>query len=58
MTYSKNEILKMVWAHCLDCCCGDRKEVRFCPCEKCPLHPIRNRASYSVREDKEEPSDE
>ena len=52
MTYSKAEVLKMVWAHCLDCSGNDRKEVKLCPCEKCSLHPIRNRQAYSVKEEK------
>jgi len=28
-------------AKCLDCCCGQSKEVRLCPSEFCPLHPYR-----------------
>lgn len=26
---------------CLDCCCGQRKEVRLCVIKKCPLYPYR-----------------
>ena len=53
MTYSKAEILKMVWAHCYDCSGNDRKEVTLCPCKNCPIHPIRNRAAFSKRENKD-----
>lgn len=33
--------LKAIRAKCLDCCCGDKKEVRECIIEKCSLHPYR-----------------
>lgn len=33
--------LKAIRAKCLDCCCGDKKEVRECTLEKCTLHPYR-----------------
>ena len=33
--------LKAIRAKCLDCCCGDSKEVRLCPTEHCALHPYR-----------------
>lgn len=33
--------MKAIRAKCLDCCCGQCKEVKLCPCEDCPLHPYR-----------------
>lgn len=33
--------LKAIRAKCLDCCCGDKKEVKECTLEKCTLHPYR-----------------
>ena len=33
--------LKSIRAKCLDCCCGQYKEVEFCPCADCPLYPYR-----------------
>lgn len=33
--------IKAIRAKCLDCCCGDRKEVRECTIKKCSLHPYR-----------------
>lgn len=26
---------------CLDCCCGQAKEVKLCPAKNCPLFPYR-----------------
>lgn len=34
-------VLKAVRAHCLECCCGDSKEVKLCPVEKCALYKYR-----------------
>jgi hypothetical protein len=28
-------------AKCLDCCCYDKKEVKLCSVETCPLHKYR-----------------
>ena len=28
---------KAIRAKCLDCSCGDKKEVRMCPAKSCPL---------------------
>lgn len=28
-------------AKCLDCCCGQRNEVKQCPAKNCPLWPYR-----------------
>ncbi len=33
--------IKAIRAKCLDCCGGQAKEVRLCPCENCPLYPYR-----------------
>ena len=33
--------IKSIRAKCLDCCCGQRKEVKICPIEDCSLHPYR-----------------
>lgn len=33
--------LKAIRARCLDCCCGQPKEVRACTAQKCPLYPYR-----------------
>ena len=41
---SENSILtpiKAIRAKCLDCCCGDRNEVKLCPSENCSLYPYR-----------------
>lgn len=33
--------IKAIRAHCIDCCCGNKVEVRLCHLEKCHLHPYR-----------------
>lgn len=33
--------IKAIRAKCLDCCCGQYKEVELCPCADCPLYPYR-----------------
>ena len=33
--------VKAIRAKCLDCCCGQMKEVELCPNTWCPLHPFR-----------------
>ena len=33
--------MKAMRAKCLDCCCGEVKEVRNCPATECPLWPYR-----------------
>lgn len=35
---TKNEGIK---AYCLDCCNGERTEVKECPSTGCPLYPFR-----------------
>lgn len=33
--------IKAIRAKCLECCCGQVKEVRECIIEKCALYPYR-----------------
>jgi len=33
--------IKAIRAKCLDCSCGQSKEVRECPVSKCTLYPYR-----------------
>lgn len=33
--------MKAIRAKCIDCCCGEKKEIRLCPIEWCPLWPYR-----------------
>ena len=33
--------IKAIRAKCLDCCCGQKNEVRLCPACNCPLWPYR-----------------
>lgn len=33
--------IKAIRAKCLDCCCGQRSEVKLCTVETCPLFPFR-----------------
>ena len=33
--------LQAIRSKCLDCCCGQAKEVRLCVCPDCPLFPFR-----------------
>lgn len=33
--------VKAIRAKCLDCCCGQLREVEQCPSTRCPLHPFR-----------------
>lgn len=32
---------KAIREKCIDCCCGNKTEVRHCPCSDCPLFPYR-----------------
>lgn len=36
----KTDLLKLIRQHCL-LCNGSANEVKLCPAEKCPLHPLR-----------------
>lgn len=33
--------MKAIRAKCLDCCIGQREEVKLCPAKDCPLYPFR-----------------
>ena len=33
--------IKAIRAKCLDCCGGDKQEVRMCPVSDCPIFPYR-----------------
>ena len=33
--------IKAIRAKCIDCCCGEKGEVKLCPCENCALYPFR-----------------
>ena len=33
--------VKAIRAKCLDCCCGQTKEVALCASSNCPLYPFR-----------------
>jgi len=33
--------IKSIRAKCIDCCCGQIKEVRLCPAKTCPLWGYR-----------------
>ena len=35
-------LMKAIRAKCLDCCCGQSKEVRLCAADRCSLHPYRS----------------
>jgi len=38
---TKAELLKIIRAHCLDCCCGDPAQVRDCGIPSCALYTYR-----------------
>ena len=38
---AKRRPLKAIRDKCLDCCCGQRNEVRLCPIVDCPLYEYR-----------------
>ena len=33
--------LKAIRAKCMDCCCGQAKEIKLCNMKNCPLYPYR-----------------
>lgn len=37
---TKTDVLKIIRQNCL-LCNGSANEVKLCPAEKCPLHPLR-----------------
>ena len=45
-----SELMKAIRAKCLDCCCGQSKEVRYCTSKNCSLHPYRPGASSKSAE--------
>lgn len=47
---TKGELLKVIRAHCLDCCCGEVGEVKHCGCPTCNLYPYRFGTDPSKRE--------
>lgn len=34
-------LMKAIVEKCMDCCCGDKKEVKECEIAKCSLHQFR-----------------
>lgn len=47
--------MKAIRAKCLDCCCGNQKEVELCPCEDCSLHDYRfGHKPYAVKREMSE----
>lgn len=51
--------LKAIRAKCIDCCCGDRQEIKYCTVEKCALYPYRmgknpNRTGVGGKKGKED----
>lgn len=32
---------KAIRQNCIECCCGDKNEVKLCPVVNCPLYPFR-----------------
>lgn len=38
---SKLTPMKAIRKKCLDCCCGQRLEVKLCTCKNCPLYVYR-----------------
>lgn len=41
MKASKSMILKAIAAKCMDCCCGEKSEVKLCTAVKCPIYEFR-----------------
>lgn len=37
----KTSPLKAIKEKCIDCCCGQKYEVKLCPAESCPVWPFR-----------------
>ena len=50
--------VKAIRAKCLDCCCGQMKEVRLCTAENCPLYPYRMGKRPKREEDISEDDDD
>ena len=45
--------MKAIRAKCLDCCCGQEAEVRYCTCTDCPLWLFR--FGFNPKNDKRGP---
>ena len=41
MDEKKISPIKAIRQNCIECCCGDKNEVKLCPVEGCPLYPFR-----------------
>lgn len=41
MVVTKLTPIKAIREKCIDCCCGEKKEVRECNMVECPLWPYR-----------------
>ena len=37
----RRPLLKVIRAKCIECCCGNRVEVKLCAITDCDLHPYR-----------------
>ncbi|MCB6366634.1 hypothetical protein LI291_10665 [Intestinibacillus massiliensis] len=49
--------IKAIRAKCIDCCCGQRQEVRLCAVTGCPLHEYRMGKRPKNREEASDFSD-
>lgn len=51
--------LRAIRAKCVDCCCGQAKEIRLCTATSCPLYDFRfgHRPKDSTKEEAEDESD-
>ena len=41
MVEYKTNPVKAIREKCLDCCYGQKEEVKLCPCTECPIYPYR-----------------
>lgn len=41
--------MRAIRAKCMDCCCGQEREIRFCPMEDCPLWIFRFGKNPNIR---------
>ena len=54
MSEIKNPI-KAIRAKCIDCCCGERQEVKLCTAVDCALYPFRlGKNPYRVKREMSE----
>ena len=54
----KRDVMKAIREKCMDCCCGQTKEVKMCPSKNCPLYPYRMGKDESARRKKSSEDDE